>query len=47
MKEHPISLSEITKRCERIKRAFFKTEEKVVEIESQTRQQSACQEWYI
>ena len=44
--EHPISLSEINKRCERIKRSLFKTEEEIVEIESQTRQQSACQEWY-
>ena len=44
--EHPISLSEINKRCERIKRSLFKTEEEIVEIESQTRQQSACHEWY-
>ena len=41
--EHPISLSEINKRCERIKRSLFKSEEEIVEIESQTRQQSACQ----
>ena len=37
---------EINKRCERIKRSLFKGEEEIVEIESQTRQQSACQEWY-
>ena len=41
--EHPISLSEINKRWERIKRSLFKSEEEIVEIESQTRQQSACQ----
>ena len=46
VKEHPISLSEINNRCERVKRSLFKTEEEIVEIESQTRQQSACQEWY-
>ena len=45
-KEHPISLSEINNRCERVKRNLFKTEEEIVKIESQTRQQSACQEWY-
>ena len=44
--KHPMSLSEINKRCERIKRSLFKSEEEIVEIESQTRQQSACQEWY-
>ena len=46
VKEHPISLSEINNRCERVKRSLFKTEEEIVEIESQTSQQSACQEWY-
>ena len=46
MKEHPISLSEINNRCEREKRNLFKTKEEIVKIESQTRQQSACQEWY-
>ena len=44
--EHPISLSEISKKCIRIKRSPFKSEEEIVEIESKTRQQSACQEWY-
>ena len=38
--EHPISLSEINKRCERIKRSLFKTEEEIVEIEYQTRQRN-------
>jgi len=46
VKEHPLSLSEINNRCERVKRNLFKTEEEIVKIESQTRQQSACQEWY-
>ena len=46
VKEHPVSLHEINSRCERIKRNLFKTEEEIAEIESQTRPQSACQEWY-
>ena len=46
VKEHPLSLSEINNRCERVKRNLFKTKEEIVKIESQTRQQSACQEWY-
>jgi len=34
VKEHPISLSEINNRCERVKRSLFKTEEEIVEIVS-------------
>ena len=45
-KQHPVSLHEINNRCERIKRNLFKTEEEIADIESKTRPQSACQEWY-
>ena len=34
VKEHPISLSEINNRCERVKRSLFKTEEEIVKLES-------------
>ena len=34
VKEHPISLSEINNRCERVKRSLFKTEEEIVKIVS-------------
>ena len=36
-----MSLKEINKCCERIKRSLFKTEDEIAEVESRTRTQSA------
>ena len=36
-----MSLKEINKCCERIKRSLFETEDEIAEVESQTRTQSA------
>ena len=46
IKEHPVSMEEICARCEKVKKALFVTDEEVKRIESETRNQSADQQWF-
>ena len=46
IKEHPVSMEEIRARCEKVKKALFVTDEEVKRIESETRNQSADQQWF-
>ena len=47
IKEHPVSMEEICARCEKVKKALFVTDKEVKRIESETRNQSADQQWFI
>ena len=46
IKVHPVSLSEIQKRCEAVIDKLQVTEDEVNTIELQTRKQSHCSEWF-
>ena len=46
IKEHPVSMEEICARCKKVKKALFVTDEEVKRIESETRNQSADQQWF-
>ena len=46
VKEHPVSMEEIHARCEKVMKALFVTDEEVKRIESETRNQSADQQWF-
>ena len=46
IKVHPVSLSEIQKRCEAVIDQLQVTEDEVNTIEVQTRKQSHCSEWF-
>ena len=46
IKEHPVSLSEIKFRCEKVKKKLMFTDEKIEQIEKQTREQSNEELWH-
>lgn len=46
VKEHPVFMEEICACCKEDKKALFVTDEEVERIESETRNQSADQQWF-
>ena len=46
IKAHPISLHELSARCERVKKALMVSSEDVLKIESSTRNQSLDEDWH-